>query len=186
MMRRYFFIAEKLEDIENVESSMKMQGFADNQYHVLSNDDSNAEKRQLHDVSSIFKQDVVHSAEMGAMVGAGVAVFIILLAWLAGWTSGAFGWAPFVALALLAFCFCTWEGAFLGIQIPNRQFRRFNRVLQEGKHVFFVDLDEHQLKRFEPVMRWHPELKEAGADIGWPRWLQRSSHNVKEMVKTLP
>ena len=185
-MRRYFFIANNLEDIEKVEKSMKLQGFADNQYHVLSNDDSAAEKRRLHDVSSIFKQDLVHSAEIGGVVGLAIAILILLLTFTFSWASGGFGWAPFIALALLAFCFCVWEGAFLGIQIPNSQFKRFSKELKQGKHVFFVDLDDEQMKIFEPIVRWHPELKNAGAGIGIPRWLQRSSHNIREAIRALP
>lgn len=185
-MRRYFFIADNLEHIEKVEQSMKKQGFAENQYHVLSNDDSNTERRKLNDVASIFKRDVIHSTMLGALVGLGFAAAILAVTWSAGWANQAFGWAPFVILAFLAFFFCTWEGSFLGIQIPNSQFKRFNRVLKEGKHIFFVDLDEAQLKRFEPVKKWHPELKDAGTGNGAPWWLLRSGHNIREAIKSLP
>lgn len=185
-MRRYFFIADRLEDLEKVEDTMKMQGFADNQYHVLSEDDLSAEKRHLHDVTSIFKRDVIHFAEIGALVGAGAAVLILALAGLSGWTAGAFGWTPYIALAVLAFCFCTWEGAFLGIQIPNVQFKRFSDVLKQGKHVFFVDVDDKQRDVLDPIVKWHPELKLAGNGAGMPAWFLRSSQSIKDLIKTLP
>lgn len=183
-MRRYFFITDKLEDIEKVETSMKSQGFVDDQYHVLSN--SVTEKRKLHEVSSILKQDVIHSGEIGALVGLGAAAVVILLAWVTGWYNGSFGWAPFITLAIVVFGFCTWEGAFLGFQVPNSQFKRFDKALAQGKHVFFVDLDKEQLKSFETILKWHPELKAAGTGIGMPSWLIRSSHNIKEAIKALP
>ena len=181
-----FFIADNLEDVERIEQSMELQGFADNQYHVLSENDEATERKQLHDVSSIFKRDLVHSAEVGALIGAGVAALILLLSYTAGWTTGTFGWTPAFAVALLAFCFCTWEAAFLGFQIPNSEFKRFSSVLKQGKHVFFVDLNREQLKTFEPVMKWHPELKEAGIGEGIPSWFQKSSHNIREVIKALP
>lgn len=185
-MRRYFFIADNLEDVEKVETSMKAQGFVDDQYRVLSNSDSAAEKRKLHDVSSIFKRDVIHSGEIGALVGLAAASVVILLAWLTGWHSGDFGWVPYITLAILTFCFCTWEGAFLGFQIPHSQFKRFNKQLAQGKHVFFVDLSKEELPRFEKVLKLHPELHAAGTGMGTPAWFVKSSHNFKEALKALP
>lgn len=185
-MRRYFYIADNLDVVEKVEQSMKDQGFVEDQYHVLSNSDSATEKRKLHDVSSLLKRDVIHSGEIGALVGLAAATVILLLAWMAGWQNGSFGWAPYLTVAFLAFCFCTWEGAFLGFQVPNAQFRRFTKLLAQGKHVFFADLSKNEMPQFEKVLNKHPELEAAGSGMGLPAWFVRSSHNVKEAIKVLP
>ena len=185
-MRRYFFIADNLEDVEKIGNSLKLQGFADNQYYVLSDSHSDTEKRKLNDVASIFRQDLIRYGEIGALVGLGAAMIILLLSYTSGWINGTFGWAPYVALAFLVLCFCTWEGAFLGFQLPNKQFKRFTEELNQGKHIFFIDLNKQQYQKFKPIIKWHPELREAGTGIGVPAWLQKSSHNIREAIKVLP
>jgi len=185
-MRRYFYIADNLDVLENVQQSLKDKGYSEYQYYVLSRDDLHVEQHKLHDVASIFKQDVIHSAELGAILGVLSAVGILSLAWLTGWFALSLGWAPFVALAVLALCFCTWEGAFLGIQIPNAKFKGFSDTLDKGKHVFFVDLDQTHEREFKRLMKGFPQLKGAGSGSATPAWFIKSQDNIHQLVKALP
>ena len=53
------------------------------QIHVLCLNDADAEQRSLHDVQSLMKKDVIHSAEIGALIGLAASIVIAHLTGLA-------------------------------------------------------------------------------------------------------
>ena len=144
-MLRHYFISDDLDDLEVFEEQLEKAGLSIPQIHVLSRDDSDvARHHHLHDVKSFMKQDVVHSTTWGAVIGLCAFALVMSVAYFAGWTESAAGWMPFLFLAIIILGFSTWEGGLFGIQIPNHHFRRFERALSDGKHIFFVDLEPSQ------------------------------------------
>jgi hypothetical protein len=106
-------------------------------------------------------------------------------AYLLGWTATAAGWVPFIFLAIVVLGFCTWEGGFFGIQVPNAHFRRFRKNLQEGKHVFFVDVEPEQEAVLEQVVNHHPTLKVAGTGSAAPHWIVAWLHRWHQFKRTI-
>ena len=150
-MKRHYFIGDDLNVVAAVERALMAKGIAAEQIHVLSLDDADAEQRNLHDVQSLMKKDVIHSAEIGALIGLAASIAAIAVAHLTG-LAAKVGWVPFVFLAIVLLGFFTWEGGLIGIQLPNSRFRRFEKALRAGEHVFFVDVDSsprsHTCSRF--------------------------------------
>ncbi|HBX54455.1 magnesium transporter [Pseudomonas sp. UBA2684] len=169
-MNRHYYISDNLDDLETVERELEAGGISTEQIHVLSEKDADVEQHHLHDVPSFMKQDVVHSGEIGAVVGVVLAALVIGSAYWLGWTDTAAGWMPFIFLAIVVFGFCTWEGGFFGIQVPNTHFRRFKQNLKEGKHIFFVDVEPEQEALLEQVVKHHPMLNMAGVGSAAPHW----------------
>jgi len=183
-MNRHYYISDNLDDLETVERELEAGGISTEQIHVLSEKDADVEQHHLHDVPSFMKQDVVHSGEIGAVVGVVLAALVIGSAYWLGWTDTAAGWMPFIFLAIVVFGFCTWEGGFFGIQVPNTHFRRFKQNLKEGKHIFFVDVEPEQEALLEQVVKHHPMLNMAGVGSAahWTvAWLQRW-HQFKRTI----
>jgi hypothetical protein len=170
-MIRHYYISDDLDDLAKVERELEAQGLSEPQIHVLSEDDAEVEKHQLHEVEAVLKQDVVHSMEMGAIVGVVLSCAILLVTYLMGWHTSAAGWMPFIFLAIIALGFSTWEGGFIGIQKPNVNFERFQEILHRGKHVLFVDVDPQQELNFARVIAAHPQLEPAGTGEATPRWV---------------
>jgi hypothetical protein len=185
-MERFFFITDKLENITQLESTLKEQGLSEFQYHTLSADDMNAERLHVHGVGSILKRDLLHSAEIGALVGLCAAGLIMGLAYAFDWTNSALGWIPFIFISVLAFGFCTWEGAFLGMQTPNKKFQRFQSALSQGRHVFFVDVSKQQERLFKNIMKWHPQMEAAGTGSATPAWVLKSQDGLNRFIKAMP
>ena len=184
-MQRHFYISDNLNDLEKVESELEAYGFDQEQIHVLSERDAEVEQHQLHDVSSVMKRDLVHSGLIGVGIGLVLAALILLAAWFNGWTETTVGWVPFVFLAVILFGFSTWEGSLFGIQTPNAIVKRFEQLLQEGKHIFFVDVKPSQEELFSRVVSHHPLLKRAGTGQAAPDWaegLQHRLHQLRRMV----
>jgi len=113
----------------------------------------------------------VHKSLLGAAVGSGIASSILLMAFSFGLVSTAAGWMPFIFLSVVLLGFSTWLGGFIGIQTPNYKFARFEKILKENHHVFFVDLAPDQEKILEQILKLHPNLDRAGTEDGLPYWL---------------
>lgn len=185
-MNRHYYISDNLDDLERVEQELEAGGIGTEQIHVLSDKDAEVEHHHhLHDVPSFMKQDVVHSGEIGALVGGGLAIAVLAAAYLLGWSETAAGWTPFIFLAIVLFGFSVWEGGFFGIQVPNSHFRRFKDSLQAGKHVFFVDVEPSQEGVLEQVVTRHPDLVTAGTGAASPHWIvawQQRWHQFKRTI----
>lgn len=185
-MIRHYYLSDDLDDLARLESELLDNGFTLPQIHVLSEDDEAVQRRHLHEVESVLKKDVVHSTEVGAIVGAIGAIIVPLSAYLFDWYHSSAGWIPFIFLAIVVLGFCTWEGGFIGIQKPNVEFVRFQTLLEQGKHIFFVDIEEEQESQLRKVINKHPKLIIEGKGEGTPGWVVRSQEKFQEFMKTMP
>jgi hypothetical protein len=185
-MKRHYYISDDLGDLEDIGKELIDANITSPQFHVLSNDDAAVNKHNLHEVEAVLKQDVVHSTELGAVIGVALATVVLAGASLMGLTATAAGWTPFIFLAIAVLGFCTWEGGLIGIQIPNYQFTRFKDVLAKGKHVFFVDVENRQESILGKIVGRHPHLQLAGMGESTPRWVIRGHDNYTSFMKMMP
>ncbi len=184
-MNRYFYISDNLDELERLEGELEARGISTEQIHVLSERDAEVEQHQLHDVSSFMKQDVVHSGQIGSLIGIALAALAVLTAWLNDWTETAAGWIPFLFLAAALIGFSIWEGSLFGLQKPNSAFQRFADSLHQGKHLFFVDVKPGQEPILSQVVAYHPDLQLAGTGHATPDWavaLQQRWHQLRRMI----
>lgn len=171
-MLRHYFISDNLDDLELLEQQLEASGIATPQIHVLSKKDEDvAQHEHLNYVQSFMKNDIIHSTEVGAVIGLALSTLILTIAYFSGWTESAAGWLPFVFLAIVLLGFSTWEGGLLGIHKPNYHFSRFADALKNGRHVFFVDLESKQEDTLERVLQSHPQVELAGTGDAAPHWM---------------
>lgn len=189
-MTRHFFISDDLDDLERIEEDLERAGIVMPQIHLLTLDDSSASNHHhLHAVVSIMKTDIVRSTILSAIAGLCVAILVFITVHMLGWTTDTpAGWIPFIFLSIVILGFFTWEGGLWGVESPNVHFRRFETALENGRHVFFVDLKPGQSDILGEVMKRHPAIEAvAGTTRGAPRWLVFSQHRVKRFfVETFP
>ncbi|GAA6184109.1 NAD/FAD-utilizing enzyme [Aliiglaciecola sp. NS0011-25] len=185
-MKRQYYISDDLNDLRIIQSELEDKGLSTPQLHVLSENDAEVEKHHLHAIESVLKKDVVRSTELGAVVGAICAALVLLLAYSMNWHLTAAGWIPFGFLAVVILGFCTWEGGLIGIQVPNYQFRQFQKLLKQGKHIFFVDATEQQMAIVEQVASQHTNLKLAGSGESPPDWVVKSQDKFNNFMKVMP
>ena len=171
---RHYFISDDLDDLEVFEVQLEEAGIESSQIHVLTHDEHDMEVANhvhLHSVQSFMKKDVVHSTIVGAIVGVFVFVIVLVVANVAGWTDSPAGQMPFIFLAVASLGFCAWSGGLRGIQEPNHHFRRFEKALNNGKHVFFTDLNPDQEDILDKVLMSHPKVVLAGTGSSPPGWI---------------
>jgi len=183
---RHYYVSDSLEDLEKVEEELQIHGIAYEQFHVLTNEHSElSHHSHLHEVPSLFQRDIVKSSLKGALVGIIIAPLLLFLASLSDLTA-TMGFMPFMFLAVVIFAFCTWEGGFLGIQRPNNEFVRFAKVLNEGKHIFFVDIARQEESKLSEVLKDHPKLQAAGMGEASPKLMMQVQHGWREFTKVFP
>lgn len=163
-MKRFYYISDSLDDLEQIERDLEASGIPRPHIYVLSNDDVGLENHDVNRVASFLKTDVIHAGEIGALVGIVIAGLVLLGASLSGITQQV-GWMPFIFLAIVILGFCTWEGGFIGIQEPNVHFKRFEKALDEGRHVLFVETGAKDKKKLKKVIKRYPTVKRAGTEI---------------------
>jgi len=185
-LKRHFYISDDLDDLDMLEQELENSGIATPQIHVLSQGEADVEHHHLHQVEAVLKKDVVHSMERGAVIGVIAAVLVLAMAYIMGWTDSAAGWVPFIFLAIVVLGFCTWEGGLFGIQEPHYQFKNFQTILQQGKHVFFVDVSLQQEEILGDTIKNHPRVEMAGEGEATPEWIVDWQRHWKGFVKTMP
>ncbi len=183
-MKRHYFISNDLDDLDRIEVELEQSGVAKPQIHVLSSDDAAVESHaHLHNIESVLKQDVIHGTVTGALFGLLAGALALGLGYLSNLPE-TYTWMPFYFLAIVLFGFVTWSGGFYGIQTPHKEFRRFQKDLAEGKHVFIVDVDPTQEELIKRVEARHTQLVDAGTGIATPRWIVKSQQNIKDITST--
>ncbi len=181
-MKRHYFISGSLDDLDSVELQLEQRGIVRSQIHVLSRDDAGVENHDhLHNIESVLKFDVVHGTMLGAIAGFALAITTLAIAEFSGLTAS-YTWTPFIFLAVVLFGFSTWFGGYHGIQTPHKDFRQFEDALNEGKHVFFVDIDAEQKNVLAEVINSHPGLEKAGTGSATPRWIIFGQEKVVDVA----
>jgi hypothetical protein len=183
---RHYYVSENLDDLKRTEEELKAHNIDFEQFHVLSLNDAEVVKHeQLHEVRSLFKKDIVHSIELGAIVGLVLSSLLILVVYFTNLPSFA-GWMPFVFLAIVILGFSTWQGGLFGIQTPNKEFVQFDGLLHQGKHIFFVDVEVGQEAALDEVMKHHPKLTPAGTgEAQASLWIQ-AQHKWHSFRRVFP
>lgn len=184
-MKRHYFIGDDLADLKQIERELRSRGIDTPHIRVLSRDDAGVQKYELPQVSDFMKKDVVRATTRAAVMGVAAAVLVLLVSWGFGWPE-AWGWTPFVFLAIVVLGFITWEGGLWGIQEPNRKMRRFEKALDEGKHILFVEVpkgDEHILRS---VAMEHRRLQEAGQEHARTEWRVAAEKGWRRFIRWAP
>jgi hypothetical protein len=183
-MNRHYFISDDLDDLDRIEEELEHRGIFRPQIHVLSKDDTGVETHlHLHNIESIFKQDVVHGTLVGAIIGIFAATLVMTLVYLSDLPE-TYPWASLIFLAVIVFGFITWSGGFYGIQTIHNDFRRFQKELDSGMHIFIVDVDSSQENVIKQLQIDHPDLHDAGSGNATPRWIIMGQQSFKDITST--
>ena len=184
-MNRHYYLCDDLNELEKVELELETAGIDVEQIHVLSDDDAFLQTHKMPSVDSISKKDVVQSGIIGLLVGL-LGAAVILLSAIQFGINEQFTWAPAMFMSAAFLGFCTWEGGLWGIQKPNRDFAKFQTMLREGKHLFFVDLRPEQEPILQDVTGKHQALHSAGTGDARPEWMVGAHKNINKFVKWAP
>jgi len=189
-MDRYYYISNNTEDLSVIKTELHAAGIESAQLHVCSPEDGPAEAaaaaRELPEVSSFAKRNLMQSGLFGAAAGLAAALILLLMTHWMGWAKTPAGWTPFALFAVIICGFLMWEAGLQGIQTPNQEFSQFKDATSQGRLIFFIDIKHNQQQLLENITAKHSELEYAGTGRATPSWLIWSQSYLKKMVKALP
>jgi hypothetical protein len=174
-MKRFYYISDDLDDLEQIEHELEAGGIARPQIYLLSNDDVGLDNHDVNRVASFLKTDVIHSVKsarywvwrLQAVILAGGPLF---------GHCGAGGLGPFIFLAIIGFGFATWEAGFIGMQAPTFISPDLKKRWSKAGTCCLLRRSGRS-EKLKKVIKQHPKLERAGTEVthtGLLMWLLRN------------
>lgn len=187
-MKRYYYTIDDLDDLELIKIDLVELGVEPNQFHIYSSPEKSAElyEHDLHPISDFTMRDIVHSSLIGLGIGLLCAMIVLLSFYYLGWVQPPLGWLPAIFLAIVITGFCLWEGGLKGIQETNHELIHFKWALNQGKHVFYIDIPSSQKSTLADVVAMHPKLVFVGYGHATSSWLIHGQTHLQKFIKAMP
>lgn len=166
-MRREYFLAESLDDIDNAASVLHEKlHIKDSNIHVLGRDRKGIKQHHLHEGSIFEKSDLAHGAKHGFLLGAvlGVTACAVLSMGMPFWQE-----TELIKQSILVMTFfgslvlgCL-VGTFCGLLQVNNKICRFKQDLAMGKLLMFVDSNE--LEPIKQTLQSQPQIEKGNCVV---------------------
>lgn len=169
-MKRRFYLSDDIDALTALEKDLEGKGVERPQIRTISREEAALEKRDVPQVNSLLRKDVVHSTVVGAAVGLVVGAIPIVVALIIGLPQNVL-WLPVIFLSIILLGFCAWEGGMIGIHRPNHHYRKFLKALNEDQHLLVVDVTPGQEALVNERVYSDPKIKDAGAGAPVPGWV---------------
>ena len=124
----------------------------------------------LNPASVLQTSDVIRSAEMGLIIGAGVGALLgVLVAVYYPIVGEGPQWGLAAALAIAGAIFGTWTSTMIGVSTPSKRLARFAPQIEQGQILLMVDVLMWQVEDIEARLRTlHPEANLKGTEPDIP------------------
>ena len=168
MRRRIYWLLPDLESARVTMDDLLLARFEARHIHFVAREGS--DMRGLHAATVLQTSDVVRSAEMGLIIGAGVGA---LLGGLVAVHYPIVGdepqWGVAAALAVAGAVFGTWTSTMIGVSTPSKRLARFEKQIEEGQILLMVDVPMWRVKAIEErLQQLHPEAHLEGTEPDIP------------------
>ena len=168
MRRRIYWMLPDLESARDTMDDLLLARIEARNIHFVAREDT--DMRGLHAANVLQTSDVVRSAEMGLLVGAGVGGLLgALVAVHYPITGPEPQWGIAAGLALAGGIFGTWTSTMIGISTPSKRLERFTPQIEQGKILLMVDVPMWRVEEIEERLKeLHPEVHLEGVEPDVP------------------
>ncbi|RYF18658.1 MAG: DUF1269 domain-containing protein [Comamonadaceae bacterium] len=168
MSRRIYWLLPNKESAWAAMDDLLLAGIEVRHIHFVAREGS--DMSGLNAANVLQTSDVVRSAEMGLIVGAGVGG---LLGALVAVNYPIVGddpqWGIAALLAVAGAVFGTWTSTMIGVSTPSKRLRRFAPQIEEGQILMMVDVPLSRVEAVEARLRArHPEAHLEGTEPDIP------------------
>ena len=168
MGRRIYWLLPDLQSARRTMDDLLLARIEERHIHFVAREGT--DMRGLHAANVLQTSDVVRSAEMGLIVGAGVGALVGALAAvhypIVGYEPQ---WGIAAALAVAGGLFGTWSATMIGVSTPSKRLARFTQQIEDGQILLMVDVAMWQVEEVEVRLRsLHPEAHLEGTEPDIP------------------
>ena len=163
MRRRLYFLLPDLNGARGVVEQLLLARIEARHIHVLGKRDLDLE--DLPTATVFQKTDVIHGAQLGALIGAalGALTGTLLITFPPG--TATFQATTILVLVLVGTVFGIWVASLTGAAVPNTRLKRFEVSLEHGEILVMVDVPFGQHSHIaETVMLHSPKANFAGTE----------------------
>ncbi|MDB5762129.1 MAG: hypothetical protein JWQ21_1124, partial [Herminiimonas sp.] len=123
---------------------------------------------ELPEANLFHKTDIVHGAEIGMLVGAGLGIVFGL--WLVNFPFDYVSFKPALILFATAFgiAFGGWAASMAAAAVPNSRLAAFYPEIERGKILLIVDVPSRRVTEIEEMLAKHAEIQFKGEDSHIP------------------
>jgi hypothetical protein len=168
MLRRIYWMLPDVESARRTMNDLLLARVDYRQIHFVAREGS--DMTGLHAASLWQTSDVVRSAEMGLIVGAGVGALLgALVAVHYPIVGDQPQWGVAAALAVAGAAFGTWASTMIGVSTPSKRLERFTPQIEQGQILLMVDVPMWHVEAIEARLReLHPEAHLEGTEPDIP------------------
>ena len=168
MQRRIYWLLPDLESARRTMDDLLLARIEERHIHFVAREGT--DMRGLNAANVLQTSDVVRSAEMGLIVGAGVGALLGALVAvhypIVGYEPQ---WGIAAALAVAGALFGTWTATMIGVSTPSKRLARFTPQIEAGQILLMVDVHLWQVKEIEARLQaLHPEAHLEGTEPDIP------------------
>jgi hypothetical protein len=167
MRRRLYFVVPDQRSARTVVDDLLLARVESRHVHILAR--RGTDLQDLPEASVFQKTDVVHAAQVGAMLGALAGIIGGTLLVIFPPTGISLQLVAVLVAALLGALFGVWASSLAGASVPNSKLKRFQPSIDEGRLLLMIDVPFHDCERItELVARRHPEAISGGTEPTMP------------------
>lgn len=168
MRRRIYWLLPDLASARATMNDLLLARIDVGHMHFVARED--CDMRGLHAANVLQTSDVVRSAEMGLIVGAGVGALLgALVAVYYPIVGDEPQWGIAAVLAVAGALFGLWTSTMIGVSTPSKRLQRFTAQIEQGQILLMVDVPMWRVDEIEERLRaLHPEAHLEGADPDIP------------------
>ena len=168
MQRRIYWLLPDLESARRTMDDLLLARIEERHIHFVAREGS--DMRGLHAANVLQTSDVVRSAEMGLIIGAGVGALLgALVAVHYPIVGDEPQWGIAAGLAIAGALFGTWTSTMIGVSTPSKRLARFMPQIEEGQILLMVDVHMWQVEPIEARLQaLHPEAHLEGTEPDIP------------------
>lgn len=168
MHSRIYWLLPDVESARRTMDDLLLARIHYRQIHFVAREDT--DMSGLHAATLLQTSDLVRSAEMGLLIGAGTGALLGALAAVFYPIVGTEPqWGLAAGLAVAGALFGTWASTLIGVSTPSKRLRRFAPQIEQGKILLMVDVLMWQVEGIEARLRaQHPEAQLEGTEPDIP------------------
>jgi hypothetical protein len=161
MRRRLYFLLPDIESARQMRDEMLLARIEIGHLHFLGR--RGALPEDLPEATVLQKTDIVHGAQLGAVIGGVAGTLGGFLVVLFPPEGVSLQLVTVLVAALLGTVFGAWVSSLVGSSVPNSKHKAFHSEIERGKVLMMVDVPMRRVQEItELVARRHPEAISGG------------------------
>jgi len=163
MRRRLLFVLPDVASARRTMDDLLLARIEERHIHFIANE--NVSLAGVHEGSLLQKSDLVHGAQMGMLIGAGLGCATGVAIAIAFQTRDGMPLVIVLIATVIGALMGAWISSMIGSSVPNSRLKPYQRALDEGRILLMVDVPYHRVEEVrERLHAIHPEAEDRGVD----------------------